>query len=67
MECNRCGHSLRTCICPDIDHRLKAITDGRYFAFGWCGRCNKHIDRCKCTSPLIGTRTNGKFSGAATN
>lgn len=67
MICNICGHPLKTCICQDIDFRLKAITDTKYLIFGWCGGCDKHIDRCKCVTSLLGTRTNGKFSGAAMN
>lgn len=64
MDCGKCSSTIKACICPDIDTRLKDLSDSPYFMFSWCGNCDKHIDRCKCLAGVIGVRNRGTFTPA---
>jgi len=60
MWCVKCDNDLSYCKCPDIDERLRSISDSANIISRWCLGCDKHYSRCKCESPVWGTRSGGK-------
>lgn len=48
MFCGICHETIGACKCPDIDARLAEIRKSRSILLRWCGRCNRHEDRCIC-------------------
>jgi len=49
MWCSQCKNELATCICPDIEARLKLLHQpGSRLALRWCTKCDRHQDRCIC-------------------
>lgn len=48
MFCIRCQRDVYYCICPDIEERLKAISEHKNWAIEWCTTCDNAKDRCTC-------------------
>lgn len=48
MFCVRCQKDIAECTCPDIDKRLKELSESEYIVFPKCSRCGKHWERCNC-------------------
>lgn len=61
MACVECGSDLDVCSCPDIDERLRNLSDTQLIALKWCFECDKHYARCRCAEPLFGIRTGGRI------
>lgn len=60
MFCSKCSRDLKNCVCPDIDERMRGLTDkGGPLAAKWCMICDKHYARCRCDEPLYGIRVDG--------
>lgn len=54
MFCNECRADLSACVCgPERDEALRklAYDPAACLAFRWCRSCDKHVDRCRCSSP----------------
>ena len=58
MWCAECQNEVYDCTCANFEERMRRATA---VVFGWCGDCDKHIDRCRCEKPRLGTMTAGKF------
>lgn len=56
MFCIRCQNEVYDCICPDIQERLRAISNHPNFAIEWCLDCDKATSRCDC--PDVGQDKN---------
>lgn len=59
MWCGRCNKELHACVCPDINERLRAISDSKTVASQWCLACDKHHSQCRCERPVWGVRSGG--------
>lgn len=53
MRCVNCDQPIVTCLCPDMDARLRALAYDPtvYVAFKWCRACDTHYARCHCAVP----------------
>jgi len=52
MDCEFCHHHIAACACPTIDVRLRALRRSGSVVMPWCCRCDRHLDRCICKSPM---------------
>ena len=53
----KCNQRLSKCNCPDLEDRLKKLSESPYIAMKWCTKCNNHYDLWKCEEPEWGVKT----------
>ena len=64
MWCMQCNKDLANCSCPDLNDRLRSLTNGKHNAARWCTVCDHHYASCTCQNPVWGLRTSGKIEAA---
>jgi len=50
MWCGQCDHDLVECQCPDLQQRMRKLTDG-VVCVKWCRVCDQSYHSCRCPSP----------------
>lgn len=63
MHCGKCDSPIAKCTCPDLNDRMRTVSDkGGFVANRWCAKCDSYYARCFCAEPEWMMRADGELS-----